>query len=449
MSASRRETPGAWLAIALPDGEDARGLALWAMRYSPLVSPCAHTRLERVGVVAEVAGSAHLFGGFDRLLDDARAGVVAISVDAVCVGAPTAAGAWALACHVGSLRGPAEPGWLEPAQWRACLEALPLSALDLPDADHALLRQVGVRTVGGCMALPRGDLDRRCRVPVAMQLDRLDGTAPDPRRWFVPPVTYDRTAELLHETWHSDALLFAGRRLLAELEGLLRGSSRAVQRMRFTLGHAPGQPDTAFEVALTRPLQDLTPVGMLLRERLSRLRLPSPVRRVGLAATPLDAWQPQSPELWPGAEDVALQRGALLDRLRARLGDEQVRTLEPTSDHRPERAWRSAVVAASGPGTGASGSHGSAELLDSRARRRTTPAPPCRGLRPLWLLPEPAPLADIPGDWQEERGPERIEAGWWDSPAARDYYVLKDSKGRRLWAYRTSTGGWFAHGWFA
>ena len=27
--------------------------------------------------------------------------------------------------------------------------------------------------------------------------------------------------------------------------------------------------------------------------------------------------------------------------------------------------------------------------------------------------------------------------------------VLKDGKGRRLWAYRTSSGRWFAHGWFA
>jgi len=444
MSASLREAPGAWLAIALPHGEDARGLALWAMRYSPLVSLCTHTRLGRVGVVVEVAGSAHLFGGLDRLLEDAQSRLVERSPDAVCAGAPTAAGAWALACcKVGA--------WVEAGQWRACLEALPLTALDLPDEDHTLLTQVGLRTVGGCMALPRGDLDRRCRLPVTVQLDHLSGGAPEPRHWFIPPASYDRTAELLHETWHADALLFAGRRLLAELEGLLRGSGRAVQRMRFVLGHAPGASDTVFELALTRPLQDLTPVGALLRERLSRLRLPSPVRRVGLAATPLDAWQPRTPELWPGAEDAALQRGALLDRLRARLGSECVRTLEPVSDHRPELAWRGAVMANGDDRSGVASANG--DPVDARrppvARRRGTTAPACRGLRPLWLLAEPTPLADVPGDWREERGPERVESGWWQSPAARDYYVLKDTKGRRLWAYRTSTGGWFAQGWFA
>jgi hypothetical protein len=57
------EAAGAWLAVALPDTDDAdpQGLALWATRYSPLVSLCRHQRARRVGVVAEVAGSAHLF----------------------------------------------------------------------------------------------------------------------------------------------------------------------------------------------------------------------------------------------------------------------------------------------------------------------------------------------------------------------------------------------------
>lgn len=424
-SALPHERPGAWLAMALPDipGADPQGLALWAMRYSPLVSLCRHQRVRRVGVVAEVAGSAHLFGGLDRLLADARAQSRALSPDLVCAGAPSASGAWALACCAPDV------AWADAQAWPQRLAALPLMALDLPDSDHELLVGVGLRKVGECMGLPRGDLDRRCRTTLSVGLDRLSGAAPEPRHWFVPPVVYDRSVDLLHETWHADALLFSSRRLLGELEGLLRGSGRAVQRLHLRLGHASGQADTTFDLALTRPLQDLAPVAGLLRERLSRLRLPSPVRRVGLAATPLEAWQARSPELWPGPEEAALQRSALLDRLRARLGDEQVCALEPAADHRPEFAWQGARVAA--------------------GERRAAATPPCRGLRPLWLLPEAEPLAGIPGDWQEERGPERIEAGWWQSPVARDYYVLRDSKGRRLWAYRTPAGRWFAHGWFA
>lgn len=434
MSASPRDLHRAWLAIALPESvdratrtaNDAHGLALWAMRYSPLVSLCRNLRLGRYGVVAEVAGSTHLFGGVERLLADARSGMVERSPDAVCAGATTAAGAWALACC-----GSDDAGWAELADWPGQLAKLPLSVLDMPDHDHDLLAGIGLRTVGDCMALPRGDLDRRCRSPIATRLERLAGIAPDPREWFAPPAHYNQTAALLHETWHADAILFTGRRLLSELEGLLRGSGRAIQRLRFVLQHAPGQPETSFELALIRPLQDLAPVAGLLRERLSRLRLPSPVRGVQLIAIPLDAWQPQSPELWPGPAETALQRDALLDRLRARLGSDAVQTLEAAADHRPEVAWKTDALGGNKP------------------RRRTTAMPPCRGLRPLWLLPQPAPLAEIPGTWEEERGPERIEAGWWESPAARDYYVLRDAKGQRLWAYRTSSGHWFAHGWFA
>ena len=430
MSVWRRDSHNAWLAVALPapapsGAIDARGLALWAMRYSPLVSLCRHARLGRSGVVIEVAGSLHLFGGVDRLLDDAQAGVLEHSPAAVCAGAPTPAGAWALACC-------GEAGvWAGPADWPGRLARLPLSALDMPEHDHALLAGIGLRTVGECQALPRGDLDRRCRSTPSLQLDRLSGAAADPREGFVPPAAYDRSTELLHETWHADAILFCSRRLLSELEGLLRGSGRAVQQLRFTLGHAAGQDDTPLDLALTRPLQNLNPVSALLRERLARLRLPSAVRRVRLQATPLQAWQAQNPELWPGPAETALQRSALLDRLRARLGDDAVRTLGSASDHRPEAAWTQRS-AEGGPQS-----------------RRATAQPPCRGLRPLWLLPEPSPLADIPGDWQEERGPERIEAGWWQTPVARDYYVLRDGKGRRLWAYRTAAGKWFAHGWFA
>jgi len=322
-------------------------------------------------------------------------------------------------------------GWVDAGEWPARLEKLPLSVLDMPDQDHNLLTGIGLRTVGDCMKLPRGDLDRRCRAAASLQLDRLSGSVSDPRRWFEPPATYDRTAELLHEIWHADAILFTGRRLLAELEGLLRGSGRAVQGLQFALGHATGQPDTGLDIALTRPLQNLAPVTALLRERLARLRLPSPVRRVRLSAIPLDAWQPQNPELWPGPSEAALQRDALLDRLRARLGGDAVQTLDALADHRPEAAWKGG------------------EVGNGKTARRAPARPPSRGLRPLWLLPQPAPLTEIAGDWQEERGPERVEAGWWDSPMARDYYVLRDTKGRRLWAYRTSSGGWFAHGWFA
>ena len=54
-------------------------------------------------------------------------------------------------------------------------------------------------------------------------------------------------------------------------------------------------------------------------------------------------------------------------------------------------------------------------------------------------------------------GPERIEAGWWDGPAAaRDYFIAGTPAGVLVWIYRTrlpqapaqAESGWVLQGWF-
>jgi protein ImuB len=54
-------------------------------------------------------------------------------------------------------------------------------------------------------------------------------------------------------------------------------------------------------------------------------------------------------------------------------------------------------------------------------------------------------------------GPERIEAGWWDGPAAaRDYFIAGTPAGVLVWIYRhrlpqaqaEAESGWVLQGWF-
>ncbi|NGP51942.1 hypothetical protein G6N75_00345, partial [Thioalkalivibrio sp. XN8] len=59
------------------------------------------------------------------------------------------------------------------------------------------------------------------------------------------------------------------------------------------------------------------------------------------------------------------------------------------------------------------------------------------------------------GELLLERGPERIETGWWDGPGiARDYWVARTPAGARLWVFRERPDGtnarpqWFLHGVF-
>ena len=83
------------------------------------------------------------------------------------------------------------------------------------------------------------------------------------------------------------------------------------------------------------------------------------------------------------------------------------------------------------------------------------PPTPASPLRPLWLLPEPLTLtgatacALLHEPLQLRHGPERIESGWWNGDAVRDYFIATDARGERLWVYRERPGeNWYLHGLF-
>jgi len=108
----------------------------------------------------------------------------------------------------------------------------------------------------------------------------------------------------------------------------------------------------------------------------------------------------------------------------ARLGADAVYTAMPEEDHRPEKAWQSA-------------------LLDKRHPRKPWPA------RPLWLLSEPRLLDE---QVTLHTLPERIENGWWDeADVRRDYFIASNSQDTYYWLYRLrhQPDQWWIHGLFA
>jgi protein ImuB len=181
-------------------------------------------------------------------------------------------------------------------------------------------------------------------------------------------------------------------------------------------------------------------------------------------------------ELFPTRQSESEGLLRLLERLRARLGDARVSCLQPRADHRPENASPAVSTAAfalaapvrqrgaAGPGSSIAGS-ASAPAPLARAGSAETHPPALPLHRPVWLLPEPLPLAEqrsLP--WLEGRpllllsGPERIEAGWWDGAlAARDYFIAQAVDGSLVWVYRarlpvaeaaSPAAGWFLQGRF-
>ena len=144
-----------------------------------------------------------------------------------------------------------------------------------------------------------------------------------------------------------------------------------------------------------------------------------------------------------GGRDSAPQ---LVERLRARLGEEAVYGVASIPEHRPEAAWRRVheLLLISAP------------RMREMADRSTEGGMP----RPVWLLDSPLPLPEP--DMQRHQsglilaeGPERIESGWWDgNGVARDYYVAHRCGGRmpkqKLWIFQErQSKRWYLHGMFA
>ncbi|HZF25511.1 MAG TPA: hypothetical protein VEZ88_04570, partial [Steroidobacteraceae bacterium] len=168
-----------------------------------------------------------------------------------------------------------------------------------------------------------------------------------------------------------------------------------------------------------------------LAERLLALSLPAPVIGMRLRSGALLPALPASGWLWRqgASEESATALPRLIERLRARLGNEQVFGVCAIEDYRPEGAWRI--------------------CRENEPPRNTRAAFAQRAVeRPLWLLVQPQ---RITSQGKRLRGPERIETGWWDGrEVTRDYFDMRDAGGARLWVYRERCAphGWYVHGIF-
>jgi protein ImuB len=386
-----------WVALhfqSLP-ADSLERIAAWACQFTPKVSLEPPREL-----LMEVQGSLRRFGGSHGLLEKLRAGLAAAGFEVVLATAPA----------------PRAALWLARGGCRV-LEEVPVEAACAADALE-FLRSIGVQTLGELLALPREGLARRCGPALVDDLDRALGVLPEGRVFFAPPARFAARLELPAPVSHAEGLLFAARRLLVQLEGLLAARQAGIRGFKFFL---EGQ---CVEIGLASPARDAERFARLLRERLATLVLTRPVETIGLEAGDFVPLAGRTAGMFGDALAEAEDWAQLLERLQARLGRGAVHGLATYPDHRPELAWRAVE-----PG-------------EWEPREFRHPGP-----RPLWLLEPPRRLGE------EEllllAGPERIEAGWWDGDDAKRDYFIAQCQGFSLgWVYRES-GEWYLHGFFA
>jgi protein ImuB len=421
-------------------------LALWAERFSPTVAVNAQPYgLE--GLTLDVTGIPHLFGGEAAMLGELSRRLTKADIPARCAMADTSGAAWAMARYGGQTMSLIPEG-----QTREALARLPIAGLRLPGAAIKLLARLGIKRIGDLYPLPRAGLARRVRgengLTVVTRLDQALGQTAEP---LIPqrPIPKYRAAQVFMEPMTEvEGAAFWLPDLTARLAAQLERDGMGARHIRLTAFRLDGGT-TSLEAVLSVPSVRPAHLIRLLREKgFEHLELgfgADALMLTALVAEPLQVRQGEMEESEVEAAADAL--AGLIDRLKARLGDEAVRRPVLQASHIPERSELWAVV---------------------RGLKPAANEPPPVGPRPLLIFNPPEPvdaIAELPDaapahfTWRrvgrrivKSAGPERLSPEWWrpaplrlghpkEPPRTRDYYRVEDDAGRRYWLFRDGLYG--------
>src|SRR5262245_55971421 len=139
---------------AVPEDQDAdarllEAIADWCQRYTPLVAVDPPD-----GILLDIGGCAHLFGGEAKLRGNLVARVTDLGFSARAAIAPTIGAAWA-AARFGDMT------IIAAGETRDALTPLTLAALRLPPEIVAALARLGLKRIGDILDLPRAPLMAR------------------------------------------------------------------------------------------------------------------------------------------------------------------------------------------------------------------------------------------------------------------------------------------------
>ncbi len=467
-------------------------LRRWAGKFSPWVGEEGAD-----GLIIDITGCAHLFGGEQAMLAQAEADCARLGLSVRAGLADTVGAAWALARFAG-ISAPDGPGgdaidqearatrsraaktkrrhWTRggagPAlsgaptaptariaasgATRRALAPLPMAALRLPDDIVASLARLGLRCVGDVLGTPRAGLARRFGRDLVRRLDQALGMEPEPVSPARPPLHFAVRMGLPEPIGLESDLLAGLDRLLPELSARLKARGRGARQVRLDLSRSD-RTSQSISVGLARASADPARLRPLLAMKLPEVDAGFGIDRLRLVVTrheALAAQQHHGPisggdaRAAAGSDAVAIDD--LMGRIGARLGLEALTRLHPADSHIPEKAALILAAAWSEP-----------------ARNWVAPPGPARPLL-LWR-PEPVMVPPHPGlppvfRWRGRDhavasliGPERITPEWWLADAewrngARDYWEVVTKNGARLWLYYAHgaalSPGWFCQGQF-
>jgi protein ImuB len=435
------------------------GIADWAERYTPLVAlDPPH------GLMLDITGAAHLFGGEAALVADLAGRLKAQGFLARAAIADTPGAASAIA-RFAPLTVVAEGGAA------GVLKPLPLAALRLDPETVFALDRVGLKRIGQILDAPRAPLAARFGRGLLRRLDQalgLEEEAISPRRFTPALIAERRFAEPISREEDIAATLAS---LAAGLAESLERRGEGARILELALFRVDGAISRTV-VGTSRPVRAPKLVLELFREKFAGLAEEIDAGfgfdMVRLAVVAAAAAEPSQIDL-AGNAFAEADLDQLIDRIGARLGPARVTRIAERESHIPERA---AVLQRTDDGGQRAEESADPGFLSSAVRPPSSGSPLDRPLR-LFDKPEPVEaIAEVPDGppvrfrWRRAiyrvaraEGPERIATEWWRDGAdelTRDYFRVEDFSGHRFWLFReglfgreTTAPRWYLHGVFA
>lgn len=424
------------------DVQTLAALARWSERFSPVVS------VDGVdGLLLDISGCEHLFGGEMALATAARDGLAMLGFSsrigiASCVGA-----AWAVARFArggGVVR-------VADGEERQALAPLPVAALRVDPAIEEGLREVAIERIGQVFDLPRSALPARYGDELPHRIDQALGTRPEPVGRLPEHIVYTASRELPGGTTQIEAIERVVRLLLTELRGLLERHESGLRRLEVTFDRLDAAT-IQMHIAVVRPTRNAKHLWMLLCPKTERLDMGYGVERVTLTASHVARLphhqgalrQDEREALGSAADDASFAE--TLDTLAGRFGHDRVLRIELRQSHKPERA--AALVPIHAPAANRCAETCRVTFADRPSRLFDLP----KQVRVLAVTPD-GPVIRLWRDGVERNvlgsiGPERLGGEWWIArESARDYFRVQEDSGRWLWLYQERTSReWFIHG---
>lgn len=392
-----------------------RALWRWADILSPRISLDAPD-----GLLLDITGCAHLFGGERPMAEDAVQRLSDLSIKARIGVADTKGAARALARFENHLISIAQTSKTSEA-----LAHLPIAALGLEQSLVTDLARTGLTTIGQLYQQPSGELARRFGLELTKALGAATGQAPDPITPRAADPVYAARITLPDPIGFLSDLEEVLSRLATQVCKRLEEDQKGARQFHLTV-RCVDTGDHHMSIGFARPCFEPAPILRQLNHPLSKLEIEYGADWFRLSASHVEPIRLRQVEMGEQAkrEDHRFQ---LIETLGNRIGFDHVRIFAPRDSYLPECEYEQVEAV-------------NAHRFDwiKSARER-----PIRLFNPPEFVhvetPGRPPLAF---KWRRmsfasktATGPERLTPRWHVDTdlRTRDYWKVHTEEGRRLW----------------